>query len=693
MAKRPLAPIVLSCVLGGAVLGRADTLHVAADTTVAENDPNAVFGGAATVAVRDAGTYRLNGYARFDLSSLGALPPGRAVRHAALRLWVGQQLTAGSIAVYPVLGTWDEGTLTWNTTPTLGGQFATVALTANDALRYATVDVTPLVQGWLNGSVANHGLALLPDTGGVAVDLDSKESASTSHPMELEVVVEDSGGDVTAVNTPGGGGLQGGAGSGDISLGLLTTCASGNVLKWSGTAWACAVDSVAAPGSFWGLTGNSGTTPGAQFLGTSDYKALELRVYGVRALRIEPMATSTPNLIGGYSGNYAPGVTGAVIGGGGAAGGPNNVRGNYGVVGGGVSNWADLYGAVGGGLSNHAGLFGSVGGGNGNEAIREYSTVGGGQGNRATGWTATVPGGAVNSAGGDFSFAGGKLAVVRDAVQSGDSDGDEGTFVWSGRVGLNDPPFSSSGPGQFLISAPGGVAVNTNTPTSGAALTVNGNTSTSGDLDFGARTRQMINLWSTAYGIGVQAYSMYYRTDYQFSWFRGGVHNDGTGNPGGGTRQMRLDGSGNLLVRGTVAGGGADFAEMLAAEDGLAPGDVLAIGTDGRLTRSTEPYQDTLAGVYSTKPGLLGGAEDGADLAGKVPLAVSGVIPVKVTDENGPIVPGDALTSSSTPGRAMKASRITVGKVTFYPSGVILGKALERHDSGDGVIQALVILQ
>ncbi len=54
--------------------------------------------------------------------------------------------------------------------------------------------------------------------------------------------------------------------------------------------------------SGWSLTGNAGTTPGTNYLGTSDNKALELKVNGARALRIEPNATS-PNLVGGYSGN------------------------------------------------------------------------------------------------------------------------------------------------------------------------------------------------------------------------------------------------------------------------------------------------------------------------------------------------------------------------------------------------------
>jgi hypothetical protein len=218
-----------------------------------------------------------------------------------------------------------------------------------------------------------------------------------------------------------------------------------------------------------------------------------------------------------------------------------------------------------------------------------------------------------------------------------------------------------------------------------------------GKLTFGSTARQLIDLNGPAYGIGVQGGVVYFRTEPpggNFTWFLGGSHSNTQNDPGpGGFRQMRLDGAGNLFVRGSVNPGGADFAEMLPAESGLEAGDVLVIGADGRLTLSTKPYEDALAGVCSTKPGFLGGAGDGESLDGKVPLAVIGVVPVKVTDEAGPIAAGDALTSSSTPGHAMKAAKIRVGGVAFFPSGVVIGKALEALDSPVGMIRALVMLQ
>ncbi|RMF36568.1 MAG: hypothetical protein D6759_03430, partial [Chloroflexi bacterium] len=62
------------------------------------------------------------------------------------------------------------------------------------------------------------------------------------------------------------------------------------------------LDTAYTDGRYWKLGGNAGTTPGSDFLGTTDNQALELHVNSTRALRLEP-TTGTPNLIGGYSGN------------------------------------------------------------------------------------------------------------------------------------------------------------------------------------------------------------------------------------------------------------------------------------------------------------------------------------------------------------------------------------------------------
>jgi hypothetical protein len=83
--------------------------------------------------------------------------------------------------------------------------------------------------------------------------------------------------------------------------------------------------------------------------------------------------------------------------------------------------------------------------------------------------------------------------------------------------------------------------------------------------------------------------------------------------------RFRLEGNGNAYADGSWNSGGADFAEMLPAVKGLEPGDVLAIGQDGTLILSSEPFQVSVAGVYSTKPGFMGGQPVEGEAADTVP--------------------------------------------------------------------------
>jgi len=165
-------------------------------------------------------------------------------------------------------------------------------------------------------------------------------------------------------------------------------------------------------------------------------------------------------------------------------------------------------------------------------------------------------------------------------------------------------------------------------------------------------------------------------------------------------RRFVVDRLGNVFADGTyncgygpgsepgtcvVQSSPADFAEMLPAEVGLEPGDVLAIGPDGRLARSSLPYQQSVVGVYSTSPGYLGG---GANLGRDdfAPLALVGIVPVKASTENGGIRPGDMLVASSSPGYAMRAGERA-------PQGSVIGKALEALEDATGKIQIVVMLQ
>lgn len=156
---------------------------------------------------------------------------------------------------------------------------------------------------------------------------------------------------------------------------------------------------------------------------------------------------------------------------------------------------------------------------------------------------------------------------------------------------------------------------------------------------------------------------------------------------------FRVRNNGNVTADGSFTGGGADYADLLAVAGKTAdykPGDVLVIGPDGKLIKSTQPYSTALAGVYSTQPAFVGDAQGASEQSNaaadnRVPLALVGMVPVKVTTENGAIHPGDLLTTSSLPGYAMKATDPKIG--------AILGKALESWEQGTGIIMVLVTLR
>ncbi|MCA9312204.1 MAG: hypothetical protein KDA21_13405 [Phycisphaerales bacterium] len=157
-----------------------------------------------------------------------------------------------------------------------------------------------------------------------------------------------------------------------------------------------------------------------------------------------------------------------------------------------------------------------------------------------------------------------------------------------------------------------------------------------------------------------------------------------------------------LHVVGTIRGstlrlvGGADIAEpfdVKGPEDvEIVPGMVVAIDatSPGELKLSDAAYDACAAGIISGANGINAGmtlsqADTIAD--GTHPVALSGRVWCLVdADANGPVVPGDLLTTSDTVGHAMKA---TDRERCF---GASIGKAMTPLESGRGLVLVLVNL-
>ena len=110
----------------------------------------------------------------------------------------------------------------------------------------------------------------------------------------------------------------------------------------------------------------------------------------------------------------------------------------------------------------------------------------------------------------------------------------------------------------------------------------------------------------------------------------------------------------------------------------------------GKLKVCDDPYDRCVAGIVSgaggLSPGMLMGQE-GSAADGEYPVALTGRVYCWADASSGPITPGDLLTTSSTPGHAMK--------VTDYEraQGAVLGKAMSSLDEGCGLVLVLVTLQ
>jgi hypothetical protein len=255
--------------------------------------------------------------------------------------------------------------------------------------------------------------------------------------------------------------------------------------------------------AFWKIGGNSGTTFGPNFIGTTDSQPLLFRANGAPAMSLWPNSTS-PNVVAGSGFNgFALGKVGATVSGGGQSGLPNLASGNFTTVSGGAGNQAaDEWATIGGGFFNQAGAVSTVGGGSNNFATAAFAsigggtlnsagygaavgggqhniasgsggTIGGGLNNLASGSYSTVPGGSDNTASGFTSLAAGYRARAAH----------DGAFVWADSTFAE---FASSANDQFLIRAAGGVGIGNNAPT--ALLDVSGSARARGLLRSGSET-------------------------------------------------------------------------------------------------------------------------------------------------------------------------------------------------------------
>jgi hypothetical protein len=154
---------------------------------------------------------------------------------------------------------------------------------------------------------------------------------------------------------------------------------------------------------------------------------------------------------------------------------------------------------------------------------------------------------------------------------------------------------------------------------------------------------------------------------------------------------MAIDSTGNVTVAGNIAAKYQDLAEWVPASGDFAPGTVvvLNINQNNHVVLSTQAYDTRVAGVITDTPGIILG-EGGQ---GKVKVATTGRVKVKVDASKGAIHVGDLLVTSDRPGVAMRSEPIEIQGRQIHSPGTIIGKALEPLKEGEGEILVLLSLQ
>lgn len=146
---------------------------------------------------------------------------------------------------------------------------------------------------------------------------------------------------------------------------------------------------------------------------------------------------------------------------------------------------------------------------------------------------------------------------------------------------------------------------------------------------------------------------------------------------------------GDVEVTGDIRLVNADLAEDFTTSNAVDPGTVMVLDNEGRIEECRAAYDKRAAGVISGageyRAAIVLDRQNG--LPDRAAIALVGKVYCKVDAAYGPVETGDLLTTSPTPGHAMKALDPT------RAFGTVIGKALRPHADGRGMIPILVSLQ
>ena len=178
--------VLAAVLLGLPVAVSAATGNVVGDTYISPINPTINFGNGTTLNIGGGASALV----QVDLSSLPAGLLATNIRRATLTVFVNKVFIAGGLDFSQVTSPWSEGTVTFNTQPTIRAFINNVPV--NTSATFLTVDITDLVQQWVTGVSPNFGVEITAAVAapGTVVNLDSKESTSTSHSAFADITIQ-----------------------------------------------------------------------------------------------------------------------------------------------------------------------------------------------------------------------------------------------------------------------------------------------------------------------------------------------------------------------------------------------------------------------------------------------------------------------------------------------------------------------
>jgi hypothetical protein len=137
--------------------------------------------------------------------------------------------------------------------------------------------------------------------------------------------------------------------------------------------------------------------------------------------------------------------------------------------------------------------------------------------------------------------------------------------------------------------------------------------------------------------------------------------------------------------------GGSDLAEHFEFTEPVKPGVVVAIDPmrPGKLVVAQGVYNRRVVGVISGANNLAAGLvlPDVNNSRDSMPVALSGRVWVYADASTHSITPGDLMTTSETPGHAMRVRNFRKA------GGAVIGKAMTELRSGKGLVLIVITLQ